>query len=41
MLSTIDWAAAQDIHILPNLYILLPDRPDAHSQARVTALFKF
>lgn len=41
VIGGLDWAAAQDIHILPNLYIQLPDGSDAHLQARVTALFKF
>ncbi len=41
VIGGLDWAAAQDIHFLPNLYIQLPDGPDAHLQARVTALFKF
>jgi len=41
IIAGLDWAADKDVHIMPNLYVQLPDGPDPHIQARVTGLFKF
>lgn len=41
IIGGLDWAADKDVHIMPNLYVQLPDGPDPHIQARVTGMFKF
>ncbi len=41
VIAGLDWAADKNVHIMPNLYVQLPDGPDPHIQARVTGHFKF
>lgn len=36
-----DWTVEKGVHIMPNLYVQLPDGPDPNIQARVTAYYKF
>ncbi|MDA0333697.1 MAG: hypothetical protein O2782_00865 [bacterium] len=41
VIAGLDWAADKNVHIMPNLYVQLPDGPDPHIQARVTGYIKF
>ena len=41
VLAGYDWTVEKSLHIMPNLYVQLPDGPDPNIQARVTAYYKF
>ena len=41
VIAGVDRLLAKDIHLMPNLYVELPDGPDPTIQARVTAYYKF
>lgn len=41
LIGGLDWAADEQVHIMPNLYVQLPDGPDPHIQARVTGFYRF
>jgi len=37
----LDHMPANDIHLMPNLYVNIPDGPDPTVQARLTMFYKF
>jgi hypothetical protein len=41
VIGGLDYAAAKNVHLMPNIYVQLPDGPDPNIQARVTAYYKF
>ena len=41
VIAGVDHSPAKNIHLMPNLYVDLPDGPDPSIQARVTASYKF
>ena len=41
VVAGLDYVAAKNVHIMPNLYLGLPDGPDPNIQARVTCFYKF
>lgn len=41
VIAGIDYVAAKNVHIMPNLYVGLPDGPDPNIQARGTVFYKF
>lgn len=41
VIAGLDHSPADNIHIMPNLYVDLPDGPDPSIQARMTVFFKF
>lgn len=41
IIGGLDWAASKEVHIMPNLYVQLPDGPDPNIQARVTGFYRF
>ena len=41
VIAGVDHEPAENVHIMPNIYVDLPDRPDANVQARLTVYYKF
>ena len=41
LIAGLDHQPAKNVHLIPNLYIELPDGPDPSIQARVTFSYKY
>ncbi|MFC1526795.1 hypothetical protein ACFL6X_08315 [Candidatus Latescibacterota bacterium] len=41
LIAGLDHSPAKDIHLMPNLYVNIPDGPDPSIQARLTMFYKF
>lgn len=41
VIAGLDYAAAKNVHLMPNVYVQLPDGPDPNIQVRGTAYYKF
>lgn len=41
VIGGLDWEAGKGVHIMPNVYVQIPDGPDPNIQFRVTGHFKF